>query len=89
MKVQEQLYDILEVHASSGAFAAVRADGAVITWGHPLSGGDSRPVRTKKPNATWAARKVQRHNEQFHGRFGEVMEADVKMDRLAVSLKEM
>lgn len=44
-QVREQLFDILEVHASSGAFAAVRADGIVITWGHPLSGGDSRSVR--------------------------------------------
>lgn len=43
--MKDELYDILEVHASSGAFAAVRADGEVISWGHPLSGGDSRAVR--------------------------------------------
>ena len=44
-QVRDQLFDILEVHASSGAFAAMRADGVVITWDHPLSGGDSRSVR--------------------------------------------
>lgn len=44
-KVQDQLHDVQEVHASSGAFAAIRADGRVVTWGHPLSGGDSRAVR--------------------------------------------
>lgn len=35
----------LFVEASAGAFAAILADGSVVTWGHPVYGADSRGVR--------------------------------------------
>ena len=35
------------VHSSSGAFAAIRTNGSVTTWGHALSGGDCRSVETQ------------------------------------------
>ena len=57
-QVRDQLFDILEVHASSGAFAAVRADGVVITWGHPLSGGDSRSVRKQLAEGLGEAKRA-------------------------------
>ena len=42
---QEQLYDVTEIAASSRAFAALRADGRVVAWGHPHCGGDCRRVQ--------------------------------------------
>ena len=38
---QDQLYDIKEIAGSYGAFAALRNDGAVITWGDANYGGAS------------------------------------------------
>ncbi|CAE7300760.1 unnamed protein product, partial [Symbiodinium sp. CCMP2456] len=35
------------VAASTGAFALIRADGSVVTWGCPDSGGDSSAVQDK------------------------------------------
>jgi D-arabinose 1-dehydrogenase-like Zn-dependent alcohol dehydrogenase len=49
-KAMEQEYrarefrSITSIEANSGAFAAVRADGSVITWGDGISGGDSSSV---------------------------------------------
>jgi capsule polysaccharide export protein KpsC/LpsZ len=34
-----------QIQASIGAFAAILADGSVVTWGHPAYGGDSSAVR--------------------------------------------
>ena len=39
-----------EIQASDGAFAAILADGSVVTWGDPGSGGDSRAVRDQLKN---------------------------------------
>ena len=40
-QVEPLLREVNEVFASTGAFAALRADGSVITWGDPSYGGDS------------------------------------------------
>ena len=34
-KVRDQLYDVRDVVATYGAFAALRRDGGVVTWGNP------------------------------------------------------
>ena len=36
---------MLHIQASSLAFAAVRSDGTVVTWGTPHAGGDSSSVQ--------------------------------------------
>ena len=46
--------------ANDGAFAAIRSDGSVVTWGDPLGGGDSSAVQDKLHNvkaiySTWYA----------------------------------
>eukprot|EP00439_Symbiodinium_sp_Y106_P005407 s167_g1.t1 len=43
----EQLVNVESIHSSSGAFAAIKTNGSVITWGHALSGGDCRPVEAQ------------------------------------------
>ena len=42
--VSEQLRDVKQIYASARAFAAVRSDGSVVTWGDPENGGDSSAV---------------------------------------------
>eukprot|EP00439_Symbiodinium_sp_Y106_P050885 s2587_g6.t1 len=39
--------DVVQIASSSAAFAAVRGDGTVVTWGDPEAGGDSLPVQAK------------------------------------------
>lgn len=36
---------VQHIAASDTAFAALRSDGTVVTWGHPSQGGDSRQVQ--------------------------------------------
>ena len=36
-----------QVHSTHRAFAAVLADGSVVTWGDPLFGGDSSKVQSQ------------------------------------------
>ena len=40
-EVQDQLKGVQRIQATSGAFAAILADGLVVTWGDPDYGGDS------------------------------------------------
>ena len=40
-EVQDQLRGVLHVQANAGAFAAILADGSVVTWGDPDYGSDS------------------------------------------------
>ena len=42
--VQSQLYKVLQLRSTSWAFAALRSDGLVVTWGDPEHGGDSSQV---------------------------------------------
>ena len=44
-EVQDQLKGVQQVQATSEAFAAILADGSVVTWGEPDSGGDSSEVQ--------------------------------------------
>ena len=49
---QEQscVWPILGVHScnkNGGAFAAVRVDGSVVTWGTPVHGGDCSKVKAQ------------------------------------------
>eukprot|EP00434_Breviolum_minutum_P018334 symbB.v1.2.016175.t1/scaffold1227.1/size245474/2 len=43
--VREQLRGVVQIQATSEAFAAILADGSVVTWGNADSGGDSSAVR--------------------------------------------
>ena len=43
--MQDQLKSVQQIQASRGAFAAILADGSVVTWGNPKVGGDSRAVQ--------------------------------------------
>ncbi|CAE7711581.1 RAB2A, partial [Symbiodinium sp. CCMP2456] len=45
VKVRDQLQDVQKVVGTAGAFAAIRADGRVITWGDAEFGGDSHGVQ--------------------------------------------
>eukprot|EP00435_Cladocopium_sp_Y103_P039449 s1029_g10.t1 len=44
-EVQDQLKGVQQVQAICSAFAAILADGSVVTWGNPDSGGDSSEVQ--------------------------------------------
>lgn len=43
--MQGELQNVTGIQASGGAFAALRLDKTVITWGHPDCGGDSSAVQ--------------------------------------------
>ena len=43
--MQGQLKGVQQIQASYGAFAAILANGSVVTWGHEDSGGDSGAVQ--------------------------------------------
>ena len=43
--VQEQLKNVQQIQASHQAFAAIRGDGSVVTWGSANYGGDSSAVQ--------------------------------------------
>ena len=45
--VESQLRDVQQIEATQHAFAAILADGSVITWGDPESGGDSSTVESQ------------------------------------------
>ena len=44
-KVQQQLRDVTSIHATGSAFAAIKADGSLVTWGDLGYGGDSLAVQ--------------------------------------------
>ena len=43
-QVQEQLVNVQQIQATLGAFAAIRSNGTVVTWGDPRFGGHSSQV---------------------------------------------
>merc|ERR1712139_463781 len=43
--VQELLHHVTQIWATNTAFAALRSDGRVVTWGRAASGGDSSAVQ--------------------------------------------
>lgn len=40
-RVHDELQDVVQVSASEGAFAAIRADGSAVVWGSAEAGGDA------------------------------------------------
>ena len=48
--VQDQLRNVQQIQANSAAFAAIRDDGCVVTWGSTSSGGDSSAVQDQLRN---------------------------------------
>ena len=49
-RVQDQLKDVQQIYSTERAFAAVLADGNVVTWGQPGYGGDSSGVQDQLKN---------------------------------------
>ena len=45
LAVQEQLRGVQKIYSAGGAFAAVKEDRSVVTWGAAGYGGDSRAVQ--------------------------------------------
>ena len=45
LQVQEQLQNVVEIQGADSAFACIREDGSVVTWGHAAAGGDCSRVR--------------------------------------------
>ena len=45
MLCRTQLKDVQQIQASESAFAAILADGSVVTWGNAELGGDSTSVQ--------------------------------------------
>lgn len=45
--MRDQLQDVTKIFSSSVAFAALKKDGSVVTWGMPRGGGDSRKVQAQ------------------------------------------
>ena len=44
-RVQSQLRKVQQLQATDSAFAAILADGSLITWGNPKGGGDSSRIQ--------------------------------------------
>ena len=68
-EVQDQLKGVQQFHATKWAFAAILADGSVVTWGEPDSGGDSSKVQgqlkgvqqlqaTEQASGRWVSRDL-------------------------------
>ena len=50
--VQEDLRNVKHIQSTESAFAAIRADGHVITWGNEVCGGDSHHLRDQLTNVS-------------------------------------
>lgn len=50
--MQDQLFDVQHIQATESAFAAIRADGAVVCWGNPHDGGDCAEVQDQLIDVT-------------------------------------
>ena len=48
--LKDQLRIVQQIHATERAFAAILADGSVVTWGSPEDGGDSTTVKDQLRN---------------------------------------
>ena len=42
---RSKLVEVQQIHASEAAFAAIKEDGTVVTWGNSSAGGDSSMVQ--------------------------------------------
>ena len=45
LQAPDDLRHVEQILATAGAFAAILADGSVVTWGDPDAGGDSFEVQ--------------------------------------------
>ena len=45
-----QLTNVVEIYSNEVAFAALKSDGTVVTWGEDNSGGDSSAVASELTN---------------------------------------
>ena len=45
--MQDQLWNVTHIQATGSAFAAIRSNGAVVTWGNAHFGGDSSHIQEK------------------------------------------
>ena len=52
-RVQSELHHVQQIAANKGAFAALRTDGSVVTWGDPEYGGDSSEVQDQLRPDGW------------------------------------
>ena len=43
--MQDQLKNVQQIQASEAAFAAIRGDGSVVTWGDATRGGNSSAMQ--------------------------------------------
>mmetsp|Transcript_43999 Transcript_43999/g.98544 ORF Transcript_43999/g.98544 Transcript_43999/m.98544 type:complete len:546 (+) Transcript_43999:31-1668(+) len=59
--VPDQLRSVKEIQANTFAFAAIREDGSVVTWGHKSYGGDSSAVQSQLRNV----RRIQGTDTAF------------------------
>ena len=48
--MQDQLRNVQQIRATAHAFAAILADGSVLVWGEPGSGGDISAVQDQLRN---------------------------------------
>ena len=48
--MQDALTNVVQIQATRKAFAAIRGDGSVVTWGPALAGGDSSGVQHELQN---------------------------------------
>ena len=60
-KVRDQLTNVRQIQATSSAFAAIREDGSVVTWGKPEKGGCSVLVQEQLTSV----RQIQATNGAF------------------------
>ena len=65
--MQAELVNVHRIHAASGAFAAVRHDGKVISWGDPRGGGNSRDVSEYLNSEGFASSTSPDNNPKQHG----------------------
>ena len=48
--MQHQLTEVDQIACNGHAFAAIKADGTVVSWGYPDRGGDSEAVQSQLNN---------------------------------------
>ncbi|CAE7200175.1 SAP2 [Symbiodinium natans] len=65
--VQEQLYDARDIQGSNSAFAVIRGDGGVVTWGDRQVGGDSSLVQSQLHDVHCTSLRTAKFSTQANG----------------------
>ncbi len=68
--VQADLQNVAKIQSNYEAFAALKRDGSVVTWGNPTYGGDSRRVQRKLRGDFRAIKKSGFYGENQRGGIG-------------------